>query len=140
MTAVTAGGMERPPLTCTVKLEDETEYTVKMSYGLQQDIQRVVPDPAGIVDTIAGDPYARDYILRRCMTPEKKLIKDEAELKPAEDIGLDDPDEINKLLQWATGHLLYFFAISAGGLKQLSEQLASKLEDRPAPSTPGSPS
>jgi hypothetical protein len=141
MTAATTNGLERPPLTCTVKLEDESEYTIKMSYGLHQDLQRMVPDPGAIVDTIAADPYARDYILRRCMTPEKKLIKDESELKAAEDLGLDDPDEMNKLLQWATGHLLYFFGISAGGLKQLAELLASKLDQaQPAPSTSGSQS
>lgn len=140
MTAVAAGDVKRPPLTCTVKLEDGSDYTVKMSYGLFQDMQRVVPDPAAIVDTICSDPYTRDYILRRCLTDEKRIIKDEAELKAAEDMGLDDPDQMDILLQWATGHLLYFFATSAGGLKQLGALLAQKLQDQPALSTPGSKS
>jgi hypothetical protein len=138
MTAATAGALERPPLTCAVTLEDGTEYKVKFTYGLFQDLQRLVPDAAVLVDTIAADPHTRDYVIRRCMTPEKKIITDWELLKPAEDLGLDDPDQINELLQWATGHLLYFFAISAGGLKQLSSLLAQKLGDQPAPSTSGS--
>lgn len=139
MTAATAGEMERPPLTHTVKLE-EGEHTVKMSYGLFQDLQRLIPDTAAIVDTVIADPFTRDYIQRRCMTDTKKMVKDmEAELVDPETLGLSDPDEINALLQWAVGHLLYFFATSAGGLKQLSAQLAQKLTlGQPAPSMSGS--
>jgi hypothetical protein len=44
-----------------------------MSYGLFQDLQRLVPDAGQIVDTIAADP-TRDYIIRRCLTAEKKII------------------------------------------------------------------
>lgn len=139
---MTEKGPTRPPLSITLRLEDETEYTVKMSYGLFQDLQRMVPDTAAIVDTILADPFAREYCLRRAMTPTKKIIADaEKELIPAEDVKLDDPDEINKLLQWIVGHLLYFFATSAGGLKQLSvlfKALDTSTQDQPAPSTPGS--
>lgn len=139
MTAATAGGAIRPPLTLTVTLEDETEYTIKMSYGLFNDLQRTIPDAAAVVDTMLADPYTRDYIIRRCMSPVKKMVKDpEKELLPVEEIGLDDPDQIDKLLQWVTGHLLYFFATSAGGLKLLSEQFKQQVQ--PAPSTSGSQS
>lgn len=141
MSGFSAGGLERPPLTLTVMQEDGSEHQIKMSYGLFQDLQRTVPDTSALIDTIASDPYTRDYIFRRCMMGTKKLITKEEDLIPADDILVDDPDEINKLIQWATGHLLYFFGISAGGLKQLSERLAAKLDqDQPAPSTSGSPS
>jgi hypothetical protein len=137
VTAATAGGLTRPPLSCTVKLEEGAEYTVKLSYGLFNDLQRTVPDAAAVVDTMLSDPYTRDYIVRRCMTPIKKMVKDiETELLPVDEIGVDDPDEIDKLLQWVTGHLLYFFAISAGGLKQLSEQFKAAVPS--APSSSGS--
>jgi hypothetical protein len=139
MTAATAAGFTRPPLTCTVKLEDGEDYTVKLSYGLFNDLQRTVPDPAAVIDTVLSDPYTRDYIVRRCMTPIKKMVKDiETELKPVDEIGLDDPDQVDKLLQWVTGHLLYFFATSAGGLKQLSEQFKAAAPS--APSNNGSQS
>lgn len=138
MSALSVGSLQRPSLTYTVKLEEGAEKTIKLSYGLFQDLQRLVPDAALLVDTIAADPNTRDYLIRRCLTDTKKFVKDWDELADAETLGLDDPDEINGLLQWVTGHLLYFFGISAGGLKQLSERLAQKLSDQPAPSTLGS--
>jgi hypothetical protein len=132
VTAATAGGATRPPLTVTINLEDGSEQEIKMSYGLFNDLQRSIPDPAAVVDTMLSDPYTRDYVIRRAMTPLKKMVKDpDTELLPVEDCGLDDPDEIDKLLQWIVGHMLYFFATSAGGLKRLSDQLQAKLAQAP---------
>lgn len=128
MTALTVGGMERPPLTHTVKLEDGGEHTVKLSYGLHQDLQRLTPDPGQIVEMLTSDPQARDYVFRRCMTPSKKIITNMEELTPAENILVDDPDEIDALLQWVARHLLYFFATSAGGLKRSATLLQAALE------------
>lgn len=140
MTAVVANGVSRPPLTCTVKLEDGAEHTVKMSYGLHQDLQRLIPDPLAIAQILTADPVTRDYLIRRCMTETKKIITNFDELKPAEDIGLDDPDEVDKLLQWVVGHILYFFATSAGGITRLAEHFKAALKpDQLAPSTDGSP-
>lgn len=144
MTAAAAGELKRPPLTIEVTIDDGTTKEIKLSYGLFNDLQRTLPDPGAVLDTMIADPYTRDYIIRRCMTPTKKIVKDpETELVAAEDTGLDDPDEIDKLLQWVTEHMLYFFAISAGGMKRLSEAFKVKLgplPDQPAPSTSGSPS
>jgi hypothetical protein len=121
-------------------LEDGSEHTIKMSYGLFNDLQRTIPDAAAVVDTMLADPYTRDYVVRRCMSPLKKMIKDVEELPAIEDVGLDDPDQVDKILQWVTGHMLYFFATSAGGLKQLSDQFKVKMEQvLPAPSIAGSP-
>jgi hypothetical protein len=144
MTAVSAGGLQRPPLTVTVKKEDGEDLTIKLTYGLHQDLQRLVPDPAALIETITSDPYTRDYVVRRVLTPSKKIItKPEEELIPADEVPIDDPDEIDKILQWVAGHMLYFFATSAGGLKQLGEIFKNTLgltqqTDQPAPSTSGS--
>lgn len=142
MTAATARGLERPPLTLDVKLESGDDHKIKLSYGLFQDLQRLIPDPASIVDTVTSDPYTRDYVIRRCMTPLKKMVtKIDEELIPAEEMPIDDPDELDKILQWVVGHMLYFFATSAGGLKQLGEVFQDNLSLTtvpPAPSTAGS--
>ena len=143
MTAATAKGVTRPALTCTVKLGEDKEQEIKLSYGLFQDLQRAVPDPGALIETITSDPYTRDYILRRCLTPTRKMIKDpDTELIDAEKCELDDPDEAEKLLQWVAEHMLYFFATSAGGMKRLAEAFKDQfnLETPPAPSTTGSPS
>lgn len=143
MTAATAGGIKRPDLTITLKLEDDKEETIKLTYGLFQDLQRAVADPAILIEVITSDPFTRDYIIRRCLTPTKKLIKDpDTELIQAEDVTLVDLDEIDRLLQWVAGHMLYFFATSAGGLKRLGEVFKNNLMDDaqvpPVPSTTGS--
>lgn len=142
MTAATAGKIERPPLKVTVNLEDGSEKEIKLSYGLFQDLQRQIPEPTVLIDVLTADPFTRDYILRRCMTDTKKMVMDpEKELVAAENCGLDDPDEMDKLLKWVAGHMLYFFATSAGGLKQLGELFREMNVGTPsAPSMSGSPS
>lgn len=144
MTAATAGGFERPPLKHTVKLDGGGELEIKMSYGLFNDLQRTTPDPAAVLDTMLADPYTRDYVIRRCLTQSNKMITDpDKDLIPPEEVDLADPDEIEKLLSWVSGHLLYFFAISAGGLRRLGEAFKANLnpeQDQSAPSTSGSPS
>ncbi|WP_037500744.1 hypothetical protein [Sphingomonas jaspsi] len=140
MSAMTAGELKRPSLTISIKLEDETEQTIKWTYGLSQDLQRVLPDPASVVDVIMSDPVTRDYIIRRCMTPLKRMVTDtDKDLLAFEDCKLDDPDEVEKLVRWVAEHLLYFFAISAGGLKKIGEALkAATNPGLPDPSKTGS--
>lgn len=144
MTAATIGGLKRPPLTHAVKMDDGSEHEIKLTYGLFQDLQRSVPDPALVVDILTADPEARDYIVRRCMTPTKKMVKNpETELVQPDELDLSDPDEMDGILQWVAEHMLYFFATSAGGLKRLSVVLQTALknrEDPPAPSMTGSQS
>lgn len=131
---------KRPPLKITLKTE-EGEETIHMSYGLWSDLQRVCPDAGTALESGFSDPWARDYIIRRCFTPSKKIITDEAELTPAEKIEVADPDEIEKLLNWVMGHLLHFFASSAAGLKVLGEKFKNQsgmTETPAAPSSDGS--
>lgn len=144
MTAATAGGVKRPPITLEVKDDEGGEITIKLTYGLFQDLQRLVPDAGAIVDTITADPYTRDYIIRRCLTPVKKIVKDmDKELVAAEDLTVNDPEQIESILQWVAEHLLYFFAISAGKLQRSAEAFTTALKptaDQPAPSKTGSQS
>jgi hypothetical protein len=132
--------LKRPDLKIALVGEDGETVEVKMTYGLFNDLQRTVPDAGNIVSIISSDPFTRDYLLRRCLTPVRKIITDDSELIPAEDVTIDNPDEIDKLMQWVAGHLLYFFATSAGGLRQLGEAFKGKLQlpDQPAPSSNGS--
>lgn len=135
----------RPPTTHTVVLDDEdgTEVKIKMTYGLFQDLQRMMPDPGQAAEVLLDEPDRRDYILRRCFTPSKKIIVDfEADLIDAEEIELIDPEKINGVLEWVLGHLLHFFASSAGTLKRLNEQfrevMPNKAEVQTDPSKNGS--
>lgn len=137
--------IERPPLTIELELDDGGTREIKMVYGLFNDLQRAIQDPSVIIETVMSDPYTRDYVFRRCLTDTKKAIKDESELIAEEDMPIGDPEQLDKLLQWVAGHLLYFFATSAGGLKRLAEvfKAAAKPDDEtalPGPLTTGSES
>lgn len=132
--------LERPPLKINVSLS-EGEHTVHMSYGLFSDLQRMCPSADQLLEVGLSDAWARDYIIRRCMTDSKKMITDEKDLIQAEDMKLDDPVQIEKLLTWVTGHLLYFFVTSAAGLKKMGEKFQSQIKTTPAaPSKSGSES
>lgn len=133
--------LKRPPLNHTVKLEDGKKLDIKLSYGLFNDLQRVCPDPAVMMEAGLGDPFARDYIVRRCFTDTKKTITDEADLVSQEDIPVENPEEVEKLISWVAGHLLYFFARSAESLMKLGEEFKVAVQKplpQPDPSNDGS--
>lgn len=136
--------LQRPPLQIELTLNDGTTKEIKMTYGLFNDLQRTISDPQVIVETVMSDPWTRDYIFRRCLTDSKKAIKDpETDLIPIEEMPIDDPEELDKLMQWVAGHMLYFFATSAGGMKRLAEvfKVTRKADAAPpVPSTTGSES
>lgn len=123
--------MDRPALKKTIG-----DQEIRWTYGLQQDLQRVLPDPASAVSLIMGDPMAQDFFIRRALTDKRGFIKDESELISAEQVELD-PDQIADLLDWLTGHLLYFFASTAGKMSRLGVELSQSLPQLP-PSSAGS--
>lgn len=134
--------LKRPPLTHTVQLEDKKSIEIKLSYGLFNDLQRVCPDPGTLMEAGLGDPFARDFIVRRCFTDTKKTITDEKDMTNQEDIPIEDPEEVEKLISWVVGHLLYFFARSAEKLRLMGQEFQATLgplPDQPLPSNDGSP-
>lgn len=121
---------------------------LKMTYGLEMDIRRLLPDPQTSMQLLLSDPYTQDYVLRRCLTPKKAMLLDPAnELIPAEEVDLDS-ETIDKLLMWAMEHALYFFAKRASSLASLGTQFQHLLPNHPlaqssngstdSPSTPPS--
>lgn len=104
---------EKPPLTVTVG-----EVTYKMTYGLEMDLRRMLPDPATALTTLQADPFTQDYVVRRILTPAKHMIVDLAELIPAEEVELTS-DEVEELLGWAAEHALYFFVKRTSALAKL---------------------
>jgi len=130
----------RPPLTHTVQLEEGQSKVIKMTYGLFNDMQRVTPDPTAILTVVQEDAWTRDYLVRRALTDKKGAVTDEDQLIQIEDAGVEDPEEVAKLLEWITGHLLFFFGTSARGLKRLSEEFKIDESSPTEPSTSGSQS
>jgi hypothetical protein len=122
--------MKRPDLTFTAG-----DQEIRWTYGLQLDLQRLVPDTENVIAAIMGDTYVRDYLVRRALTPLKKSVLDEAELITAEDIDLD-PDQVLALLEWISGHLLHFFSRSVTNLMAQGAEFKESLPKAPTPSEP----
>lgn len=105
-------------------------HEIRMCHGLMCDFQRVVPDAATAVDYILNDPYVRDYLVRRALTPSKKSIEKLEDLIDHEEIDLDT-DEVLALIEWISEHLLYFFVKSAENLSKVADRLKPQMDPPP---------
>ena len=114
--------MERPNLEFPLQVNGQA-VQIKMTYGLFQEIMQVVPNPENIGDLLITDAGLRDYIIRRMLTGNKRVVKDEDLVDPFEmDV---DIDEISDLVMWVGDHILYFFMNSAAK----TAKLATKYEE-----------
>lgn len=124
----------KPPLTITVLVGDAPKE-IKMTYGLEMDLRRVLPDPSSAMQLTMVDQETQDYVIRRCLTDTKKMIHDPNELIAVEDVELDS-ESMDDLLLWALEHQLYFFAKRAKGVMTLAARQQTKAPQ--LPSTDGS--
>lgn len=131
--------MQRPPLKLELTIGENTK-TVVYTYGLSNDIQRLVPDAGAVIGDIMSQPYIRDYIVRRVLTDKKGFVEKEEDLIAPEEIDDLDPDEVAKILDWASEHLLYFFGNSAGSMSRLAKQFSALLQPLSPSSTGSDPS
>lgn len=105
-----------------------------MTYGLEMDIRRMLPDPETAVQLVQSDPYTQDYLVRRVLTPKKAMISNIDELVTMEDANITT-DEVEAVLMWVTEHSLYFFIKRALAMQALGVQYQAVL---PKPSPAGS--
>ncbi len=121
---------DRPPLRLTVG-----DQQIKMTYGLEMDLRRLLPDPVSALSAVMNDPFIQDYVIKRCLSPSKKMISD---FKDLDNIEVElDADDTERLLMWAVDHILYFFAMRASSIEKA---MARYPGIRPNPSNDGSES
>lgn len=101
---------------------------IKMTYGLEMDLRRMLPDPQTATNLLMGDPVTQDYVLRRCLTPINKMVTDWDDLVSEDEMDKLDPDERDKLLMWAGDHAIYFFAKRTMGMAKLGVRLEESLK------------
>jgi hypothetical protein len=110
--------LPRPDRTYKMKVDGEVK-TITMSYGLFNEIMRVVPSPENITDLIIKDPYLRDYVIRRMLTPGR-IEKDE-DMVDSFDLDIDIED-LDGLVGWVGEHVLHFFMKSGAKMLAVSEK------------------
>lgn len=102
--------LQKPSRTFDLKVGGEKQ-TLTMTYGLFNEIMRVIPSPENITSLIVTDAMLRDYVVRRVLTGNKRVEKDEDLVDPFElDVDIDDLDD---LVAWVAEHVLHFFMRSA---------------------------
>lgn len=111
--------LPKPSRTFDLTVSGEIQ-TIAMTYGLFNEIMRVIPEPGRIQDLVVSDPYLRDYVVRRMLTGNKRVDKDEDLVDPFE-IDLDI-DELDDLVAWVAEHVLHFFMKSAAKTAKIGER------------------
>ena len=111
--------LQRPSLEFTMRLNGEP-HTVKMTYGLFNEVMNVIPSPDEIGDLLITNAGLRDYIIRRMLTGSKRVLNEEDLIDPFEmDVDVTD---LNKLVMWVGDHVLYFFMTSAEKTAELAKK------------------
>lgn len=118
--------MDPPSLLFTFP-EGSERKPIKMTYGLEMDIRRMLPDPQIAMELILADPVTQDYVLRRCLTDKNKMITNFDDLIPMEQFEDLDFETREKLLMWAAEHAMYFFAKRTTGVATLGVHLQKLL-------------
>lgn len=125
----------RPPLTITLS----TGQKVKMTYGLEMDIRRMLPDPASAIQLALNDPFTQDYVIRRCLTNKAAMITDPSELIQEVDSELTVEDT-EALIMWAVEHVLYFFTKRTTAMTKLGSRFQVALPNLSPNGSTNSPS
>lgn len=120
---------ERPPLRIDLGAKE-----IKMSYGLEMDLRRMLPNAESALRLVMSDPVTQDYLVRRCLTPVSKVITSPEDLVQSVDVELTS-DDVERLLMWVTEHVLYFFVKRAQSIGQIGARYQQILPGI-APSTP----
>lgn len=117
--------LPKPSRTFDLTISGERQ-TIAMTYGLFNEIMRVIPEPGKIQDLVVTDPYLRDYVVRRMLTGNKRVERDEDLVDPFE---LDlDIDELDDLVAWVAEHVLHFFMKSAEKTAKIGERYQPVVE------------
>lgn len=102
--------VKKPSRKFTIKVNGEDQDIV-MSYGLFNEISKVIPSPEQVPQLLVTDAMLRDYVVRRVLTGNKHVKSDEDLIDP---FTLDiDPDDLEDLVAWVADHVMSFFISSA---------------------------
>jgi ABC-type Fe3+ transport system substrate-binding protein len=109
----------------TVTINDE-ERELFMSFGLLDELTRIVKDPARI-GSINLDPDLRQEFLTATFAKRKKSGKIE---EPTDFDDLDvSIEDIEKTISWAQEHVLNFFVRSFRNIQKVTEQYQTEITD-----------
>lgn len=95
----------------TINYEGE-DRDLLMSYGLLNELVIIVGSPE-VTPTIAVNPLMREDVLKACLAERKPSGKISKPIADMDDINISIAD-VEKILEWASEHVLNFFVRSLG--------------------------
>lgn len=108
----------------TVKVDD-TDREIFLSFGLLNELTTIINDPARVA-AISLDPELRTNVLNSVLATRRKNGKLEA---PADVSDLDiSIEDVEKLLEWASEHIMSFFVRSLRLVDKVSQQHQREVE------------
>lgn len=103
--------------------EDGTELL--MSYGMFQDIMRLIGANEDAVDLLINDAEVRNYVICRLFTDLKRPIETLEELINPYDIPLS-PLELDSVIAWVSDHVLHFTVSTSVKTRPVLEKYQSQ--------------
>lgn len=97
-----------------------------MSYGLLNELAKIVGSPE-IAPSISIDERLREEVLGACLATRKPSGKVTKKVEDLDDLDLSI-DDVERLLDWATEHVLSFFVRSLGKMVKRVEANRDVLE------------
>lgn len=95
---------------------ESTGQELRMSYGMFNDVMRIIGHTQDLSVVLITDPMVRDLVIRRLFTDNKKAIDKEVDLINSFDIEAL-PSELDGILAWVADHASHFL-VSTGRTMQ----------------------
>jgi hypothetical protein len=98
---------------------------LKMSYGMYNDIMRLIGNPEDATQLLVRDAMTRDLVIRRLFTDNNKSVEKTEELIDSYEIDIQ-PSELDGVVAWVADHVAYFL-FSTG---RMMEPVIQKYQDQ----------
>lgn len=99
-----------------------------MSYGMFNDVMRILGSGQDAVEILMSDPALRDLVVRRLFTDTRKPISDINEdlINPFEIEA--SPCELDEIVAWVADHVLHFMVSTAAKTQPVVEKYQTREE------------
>lgn len=97
-----------------------------MTYGMFNDIMRIVGTNSDVSYVLINEPTTRDLVMRRLFTDNKKAVTDEKELIDSHEIEVSTID-VSRILAWVADHACHFLISTGQELKTTMEKYQNLL-------------
>ena len=104
------------------------EKELRMSYGMFNDIMRLVGNPQDASQLLITDSMTRDLVIRRLFTDNKKALDKTEDLVDSFEIDIL-PSEIDGIIGWVADHCAHFLLSMGHQMTTVAEKYQTQLEE-----------